>query len=140
MPSPPDMSPNRPYLIRALHEWIVDNGMTPHLLVDATVTGVDVPASVIQNDKVILNVSPGAVQNLELGNERLLMSARFSGKSSRLVIPTVAVIAVYAKENGQGMMFADETGAPPPVKPSGTDPVAPTDTSKPKNSHLKVVK
>lgn len=134
------MSPNRPYLIRALHEWIVDNGMTPHLLVDAGVTGVDVPATVIQNGKVILNVSPGAVQNLELGNEWLEMNARFSGKSCHIVIPAVAVIAVYAKENGQGMMFADETGTPPPVNPDDAGPVDPDNAPKPKNSHLKVVK
>ncbi|MCF6264768.1 MAG: ClpXP protease specificity-enhancing factor [Xanthomonadales bacterium] len=132
----PEMTTNRPYLLRALHQWIVDNGMTPHLLVDAKADGVDVPAQVVQNDKVILNISPNAVQGLDLGNEWIMMDARFSGKPHQLSIPVTAVIAVYARENGQGMMFTDETDAlQPPPEPNGSDSPA-----KPDGSHLKVVK
>jgi len=135
----PEMTPNRPYLLRALHQWIVDNDMTPHLLVDAEAEGVDVPAQVVQNGKVILNVSPGAVQGLDLGNEWILMDARFSGTAHQLAIPVSAVIAVYARENGQGMMFTDEADTlQPPPDPDGADG---TDSpSKPAGSHLKVVK
>ncbi len=139
MPSPQDMSPNRPYLIRALHEWIVDNGMTPHMLVDTEVEGVDVPSAVIQNGKVILNTSPGAVQNLDIANEWLSMDARFSGKSEHIYVPVAAIIAVYAKENGQGMMFADDTDQSPP-KPDGTTTDSALTEAKSRNSHLKVVK
>ncbi|MCF6264605.1 MAG: ClpXP protease specificity-enhancing factor [Xanthomonadales bacterium] len=132
----PEMTPNRPYLLRALHQWIVDNGMTPHLLVDAQADGVDVPAQVVQNGKVILNVSPNAVQGLDLGNEWIMMDARFSGKPHQLSIPVIAVIAVYARENGQGMMFTDEADTlQPPPEPDGSDSPA-----KPAGSHLKVVK
>ncbi len=131
----PEMTPNRPYLLRALHQWIVDNGMTPHLLIDAQADAVDVPAQVIQNGKIILNVSPNAVQGLDLGNEWILMDARFSGKTHQLSIPVSAVIAVYARENGQGMMFADEVDGPETPEPDGSD--SPKQGSP---SHLKVVK
>ena len=139
MSSPVDMSPNRPYLVRALYEWIVDNSMTPHLLVDAEMDAVEVPAALVQNGKIILNVSPRAVQNLEIGKEWLTMDARFSGKAQHILIPVAAVIAVYAKENGQGMMFADEANTPP-GKPDGSNPGASTVDIKTRNSHLKIVK
>ncbi len=130
-----EMTPNRPYLLRALHQWIVDNGMTPHLLIDAEAEGVDVPAQVIQNGKVILNVSPGAVQGLDLGNEWILMDARFSGTAHQLSIPVSAVIAVYARENGQGMMFAEEADELHSPDPDDTNT-----PKKPGPAHLKVVK
>jgi len=130
-----EMTPNRPYLLRALHQWIVDNGMTPHLLIDAEAEGVDVPAQVIQNGKVILNVSPGAVQGLDLGNEWILMDARFSGTAHQISVPVSAVIAVYARENGQGMMFAEDADELHSPDPDGGN--AP---KKPGPAHLKVVK
>lgn len=130
-----EMTPNRPYLLRALHQWIVDNAMTPHLLIDAEAEGVDVPAQVIQNGKVILNIAPGAVQGLDLGNEWILMDARFSGTAHQLSIPVSAVIAVYARENGQGMMFAEEVDELHSPDPGGSN--AP---KKPSPAHLKVVK
>ena len=128
-----EMTSNRPYLLRALYEWIGDNQMTPHILVDAGAPGVEVPRQAVQKGKVILNIDPAAVRELNLGNEWLTFSARFSGRSSNVVVPVEAVLAIYAKENGQGMMFAQDDDAPPP---DGDD-----DTPRPsKRPHLKVVK
>lgn len=128
-----DMTPNRPYLLRALYEWIGDNDMTPHILVDAGFPGVDVPQQAVQKGKVILNIDPAAVRELNLGNEWLTFSARFSGRSSNVVVPVEAVLAIYAKENGQGMMFAREDGPDSPDGP-GDDP------GSPKRPRLTVVK
>ncbi len=106
------MTSSRPYLIRALYQWIVDNGVTPYILVDATVKGVDVPAQFIQDGKVVLNIAPMAVKNLTLGDDEIIFNARFSGKPTDLFVPIEAVLAIYAKENGQGMMFTDEPQGP----------------------------
>jgi len=128
-----EMTPNRPYLLRALYEWIGDNGMTPHVLVDADMDGVEVPEHSIQKGKVILNIDPDAVRDLHLGNEWLTFNARFSGRSYDVVVPVEAVLAIYCKENGQGMMFAQEE---PTDDPDGSD-----DPSGPqKRPHLQVVK
>lgn len=103
------MSSNRPYLLRALYEWVTDNGLTPYILVDATVPQVRVPPGVAKDGKVVLNIAMRAVEKLEMGNEALTFSARFSGVSQYLYIPVVAIIAIYAQETGQGMMLpADE--------------------------------
>jgi stringent starvation protein B len=134
MSSPEGMTTNRPYLLRALYEWINDNGLTPHVLVDAEVDGVDVPDHAIQKGKVVLNIAAGATEQLILDNETICFKARFSGKPYQINVPMDAVIAIYARENGQGMMFAqDESQPPPPV--DGSD-----DDSPPPRSHLKVVK
>ncbi len=127
------MTSSRPYLIRALYQWIVDNGVTPYVLVDALVQGVDVPQQHIQDDKIVLNIAPMAVQGLTLGDDAISFSARFSGKSVNLLVPTEAVLAIYARENGQGMMFNDEPGSNTPP-----DDTSPKD-DKPKPS-LRVVK
>ena len=111
------MTPNRPYLLRALYEWIGDNGMTPHILVDAGAPGVDVPDQAIQKGKVILNIDEAAVRELNLGNEWLTFSARFSGRSFNVTVPVEAVLAIYSKENGQGMMFAQDEGDGSPDDP-----------------------
>jgi stringent starvation protein B len=129
------MSSNRPYLLRALYEWIGDNNMTPHILVDAGVTGVEVPEHAIQKGKVILNIDQAAVRELEMGNEWLTFNARFSGRQHQVSVPVEAVLAIYSKENGQGMMFAQEDELSPP---DGSDPdTGPRPTRRP---HLKVVK
>ena len=125
------MTTNRPYLLRGLYEWIADNGLTPHVLVDAEIEGVDVPVHTIQKGKVILNIASGAVEGLLLGNDSISFKARFQGKPQQISIPMNAVIAIYARENGQGMMFAQEDSDPPPV--DGMD-------DPPPRSHLKVVK
>ena len=130
-----EMTSNRPYLLRALYHWIDDNRMTPHILVEAEHEGVDVPDQAIQKGKVILNIDRAAVQDLDLGNDWLLFKARFSGREYNVSIPVEAVLAIYAKENGQGMMFAqEEDGQPPPGPDDGSDPTPP------KRPHLKIVK
>lgn len=109
MPEVAAMSSNRPYLLRALYEWINDNNLTPYILVDASQPQVRVPPAVVKDGKVVLNIAMRAVERLEMGNEALTFSARFSGVSQYLYVPVAAVIAIYAQETGQGMMLpADE--------------------------------
>ena len=109
------MTSSRPYLIRALYEWIVDNSLTPHLLVDIQVEGVDAPVEFAENGKLVLNLSPRAVRGLSMGNELVTFDARFSGRSRRVSVPVPAVLAIYARENGQGMLFSDrDDGGEPP--------------------------
>ena len=105
------MTSSRHYLIRAMYQWIADNGMTPHLLIDAEQDDVIVPAEHIQNGKIILNIAPMAISSLVLGDDEITFSARFSGQSMGIFIPVGAVLAIYAKENGQGMMFTDDDSA-----------------------------
>ena len=124
------MTSNRPYLLRALYEWILDNDMTPHILVDATVEGLDIPAQYVEDGKIVLNILPSAVHHLELSNEKVSFDARFSGKSCHIIVPVSAVIAIYARENGKGLIFPEE------VMDSKSD-----NTNEPNPKlHLKVVK
>ena len=132
---PGEMTANRPYLLRALYEWIGDNDMTPHILVDAGAQGVEVPDQAIQKGKVILNIDRNAVRDLNLGNEWLTFSARFSGRSFNVTVPVDAVLAIYSKENGQGMMFAQDDSPDTPDGP-GNGPGPDT----PKRPHLTIVK
>ena len=129
------MTSNRPYLLRALYEWIADNQMTPHILVEAGADGVDVPDQAVQKGKVILNVDNSAVRELDLGNEWLSFKARFSGAEHDVTVPIEAVMAIYAKENGQGMMFAQDEEVMPP-----TDPDSDPDGTPGKRRHLSIVK
>ena len=108
----PAMSSNRPYLLRAVADWISDNGLTPYLLVDAAVAGVRVPPHTVREGRVVLNIATRAVSQLELGNDAVRFMARFSGVSHNVVVPIEAVLAVYAQENGQGMMFEPSPGQP----------------------------
>lgn len=118
------MTSNRPYLIRAIHEWLLDNQCTPHLLVDAEAENVDVPRQYIQDGKIVLNIGPNAVEGFRVSNDEVSFLARFSGVSQLVAIPVNAVLAIYAKENGRGMMFEegepepDDSGPKPPPKPS----------------------
>ncbi|MEJ2762052.1 MAG: ClpXP protease specificity-enhancing factor [Gammaproteobacteria bacterium] len=105
------MTSNRPYILRALHEWIIDNGMTPYVLVNAEMPDVAVPEQYVQDGRVVLNVSPTAVKDLLMGNDFVTFSARFSGRPSAVVLPMKAILAIYAKENGKGMIFPEEEGA-----------------------------
>lgn len=142
------MSSNRPYLLRAIYDWISDNNLTPYVLVDAGFAGVRVPPQVVKNGQVVLNLAMRAVANLDLGNEWISFQARFSGVSHSIQIPVQAVLALYAQENGQGMMFpADDEGGdmPPPPAPEPDDsrPAPAADNGdKPKRGapHLRVVK
>ncbi len=114
------MNSSKPYIIRALHEWISDNDFTPLVLVNAEHKDVQIPHGIAEDGKVVLNISYGATKNLELINEGVLFDARFSGVSQNLFIPIDSILAIYARENGQGMMFgeADEGEFPDPPKPS----------------------
>ncbi len=104
------MTSSRPYLIRAIYDWITDNGLTPYLLVDATIEGVDVPRRYVENGRIVLNIAPSATAALSLGSDAVEFSARFGGTPVHLYIPVTAVMAIYARENGQGMMFNEEGG------------------------------
>lgn len=105
------MNSNKPYLLRALHEWILDNGLTPHIIVDIQGQGVDVPPQAIQDGKLVLNIAPRATRNLEMSNESISFEARFAGAPHPIFLPIDAVMAIYARENGQGMMFARDKEA-----------------------------
>ncbi|PWI34677.1 ClpXP protease specificity-enhancing factor [Vibrio albus] len=102
------MTPRRPYMLRAFYEWLVDNELTPHLVVDATMQGVRVPTEFVQDGQIILNLAPRAVGNLEMGNEAVTFNARFGGRPHSVIVPLYAVQAIYARENGAGTMFEPE--------------------------------
>ena len=106
--APTPMTSHRPYLLRALYEWIADNGMTPHLLVDATRADVRVPMSAVKDGRIVLNVAERAVSGLAMDNELIRFSARFGGVSQAVSVPVGAVLAIYARETGQGMALPDE--------------------------------
>lgn len=141
----PRMTSYRPYLLRALTEWINDNGMTPHILVDAGVAGVQVPPGAVHDGRVVLNIAERAVVGLHIDNEWVGFTARFGGVSQPVSVPVGAVLAVYARETGQGMVLPEEA-APPDDGGDGGGPApqrpdAPGDTPPPgKRPHLRVVK
>ena len=135
MTSPTAMTSNRPYLLRALYEWISDNGLTPYILVDATNPGVRVPPGAAKDGKVVLNIAARAVTQFEITNDRIHFLARFGGVSQPVDVPMAGVLAIYAQENGQGMMFSAENA--PPEPPPAT---AKTDEAVAKKPHLRVVK
>lgn len=100
----------KPYLIRALHEWMADHHLTPLLLVNAATEGVQAPRSAVVDGKLLLNISASATSGLELGNDRIAFDARFNGASQHIDIPVAAVLAIYARENGKGMSFTSGDG------------------------------
>ena len=104
------MQSSRGYLIRSLNEWILDSGWTPHLVIDAEIQGVMVPEQFINDGQIVLNITPSAVQNLLIDNEAVSFSARFGGVPMNVFAPMVAILAIYAKENGMGMGFGTEPG------------------------------
>jgi stringent starvation protein B len=130
------LTSRRPYLLRAMHEWITDNAQTPHIVVDATVAGVEVPQAYVRDGKIILNVSHSATHGLTLGNDRVGFRARFGGATHDVVVPVAAILGIYARETGQGMIFAE--GEEPPPEPPAPD--EPTGSEGSRRAHLKVVK
>jgi len=153
------MTSHRPYLLRALYEWIADNGMTPHILVDARQPGVRVPAHTVKDGRVVLNIADRAVARLELDNEGVRFSARFGGVSQAVMVPIPAVLAIYARETGQGMALPEDIAGPaddesiddgmPDERPQleavdGDGPDDPPDGNdpppEPRRGHLRVVK
>lgn len=129
------MTSSRPYLLRAIYQWIVDNGLTPHILVNAEDEQVRVPRQYVEQGKIVLNIAPMAVHGLMLGNEDVTFNARFGGTPMDIYVPMGRVLAIYARENGQGMMFGEEEdGDGPPPDDTGGDAPGPS------RPHLKVVK
>ena len=127
------MSSLKPYLIRAIYEWILDNNLTPHLLIDADHPDAVLPEDFIENGQIVLNIRPEATDALSLGNEDIQFNARFAGKAMHIIVPISQVQAIYAKENGKGMVFDDEN--------DDTPPPAPEPEKKPAGKpHLRVVK
>ncbi len=125
------MTSSKPYLVRALYDWILDNDATPYILIDATLAGVRVPPGIASDGKVVLNLAPQAIQDLEIGNDAIGFSARFGGVAQEVYCPMDALLAIYARENGEGMMFpAEETG----------DAAQDDEPDKPKGPTLKVIK
>ena len=102
------MKPRRPYLLRALYDWIVDSGEIPNILVDAEIEGVVVPQEHVHDGQIVLNISPQAVRNLNLGDEYVMCEGRFSGRSVELVLPITSIRAIYCRDSGQGLAFDDE--------------------------------
>jgi stringent starvation protein B len=140
--TPTAMTSHRPYLLRALYEWIADNGMTPHILVDAQQPGVQVPTHAVKDGRVVLNIAERAVAKLQLDNESVRFTARFGGVSHPVSVPIAAVLAIYARETGQGMALPEDVGG---TGPDDTPPAPPDDSgddgATPKRgSHLRVVK
>ncbi|SQI43214.1 Stringent starvation protein B [Leminorella richardii] len=102
------MTPRRPYLLRAVYDWLLDNGLTPYLVVDATAPNVMVPMEFVRDGQIVLNIAPRSVGNLELGNDEIRFSARFGGVPRKVEVPLAAAMAIYARENGVGMAFEPE--------------------------------
>ena len=99
------MNSSRPYIIRAIYEWIVDNSCTPHLLVDVSIEGVEVPQAYVSDGQIVLNISPSAVVGLEMNNEGVFFNGRFGGVATDISVPIGGILGIYARENGQGMIF-----------------------------------
>lgn len=135
------MTSSRPYLVRAFYDWILDNQCTPYIVVDAEQENVVVPLDCVEEGRIVLNVSPMAVKYLQLGNDCVEFEARFSGKVYTIYVPIDAVMAIYARENGRGMVFGeDESGDDTPPPSVDADKTQKDTKAKGKRSHLKVVK
>jgi stringent starvation protein B len=113
------MTSSRPYLIRAIYQWIVDNGLTPYILVDASDEEMVIPRQYVEDGKIVLNIAPMAIRSLTLGNDEITFNARFGGQPMEVATPVSQVLATYARENGQGMMFQDEEDKQPPPTSGG---------------------
>lgn len=128
------MTSSRPYIMRALYEWIVDNDCTPYVLVDATMAEVMVPQQFVKDGQIVLNISPSAVMDLTVSNESMSFNGRFGGVATDVYVPVAAIVGIYARENGQGMVFEPEESPEPPDE-------TPPDPDKPDGPpSLKIVK
>lgn len=136
------MKSSRPYLLRAIYEWLTDHGLTPYLMVDATAPFVRVPERFIEDGKIVLNIEPNAISHLHMGNEAVEFKARFSGVPYDIYLPIHAIAAIYAVENGRGMVFGEEEddvdgGGDDDNTPSERHPMTSKGSKKP---HLRIVK
>jgi len=125
--------PKRPFLLRAMHQWITECGHTPHVIVDAARDGIEVPRAYVKDGKIVLNLSEGATQRLRLGNNEIEFDARFAGVIHHVRFPVSAVLGVYARETGEGMVFSEQDLGPPPDPPQ-------TEEGGSRRPQLKVVK
>lgn len=133
------MTPSRPYLIRALYDWIIDNNTTPYIVLDAT-RGALVPQEYVEDGRIVLNIATQAVQALQLGNEAVEFKARFAGKVRQVHAPISAVLAIYARENGRGMVFTDDDLGDAAGDDEGGPDGQPPTTPKRDKPNLKLVK
>jgi len=131
------MNSSKPYLVRALYEWILDNATTPYILVDTNSDEVLVPSGIANDGKVVLNLAPAAIENLEITNEHVSFSARFNGVAEIIYCPITSLLAIYARENGEGMMFPAEESDDNAEQPGDAES---SDRAKPKGPTLKVIK
>jgi len=146
------MTPNRPYLLRALFDWICDNNCTPYLLVDATLEDVEVPFEHVEGGRIVLNASSSAVAHFDITDESVSFNTRFSGRDTWINVPMPAVLAIYAKETQEGMTFSPSDypdrkqrtelveSPDPAVEKAESPALEPDEMKKPKPDHLKVVK
>lgn len=136
----------RPYLLRAMHQWMTDSGLTPYVMVDAKLDGVDVPRAQVRDGQIVLNLSYDATRHLDIGAEELRFEARFGGVARSVRVPMMAVISIYARETGEGIVFPPEESPPPPADEGAARGAASSSSAAPSASPaarrpaLKVVK
>ena len=115
------MTPTRPYLVRAFYDWINDNECTPYIVVNAMYEGALIPQEYVEGGQIVLNISISAVQAFNMNNEGIEFSARFGGVARSIYVPMMSIMAIYARENGRGMVFSEEDGeTPPPAESKGS--------------------
>ncbi|MFB2651134.1 ClpXP protease specificity-enhancing factor [Shewanella seohaensis] len=142
------LTPNRPYLLRAYYDWLMDNQLTPHVVVDAFVKGTQVPQQYVKDGQIVLNIAASAVGNLQIGNEFVEFNARFGGVPQQVLLPMASIVAIYARENGAGTVFdiedaylvEEETESTLSVIETNEKPTEPTDEPPKRRSHLTLVK
>ena len=140
------MKPSRPYIVKALYDWLLDSDLTPHLLVDATAADVTIPVQFVEEGQIVMNINPSAVRNFYMDDQAISFNARFSGQPMDVYIPMKALLAIYARENGQGMGFGGEPGIEAYLEEQMSEVEVSVDTEadvkgdKPKRPSLKVVK
>ncbi|NOU51855.1 ClpXP protease specificity-enhancing factor [Pseudoalteromonas sp. JBTF-M23] len=138
------MTPNRPYLLRAFFDWIIDNECTPHLVVNAEYPAVQVPTQFVQDGQIVLNISPSAVTQFAMDNHQLSFNARFGGQPMQVYVPIAAVLAIYARENGEGTVFTQEEFPDDEdvqeTRETQSAESEKAEPEKPKGSHLRVIK
>ncbi|ASF15816.1 ClpXP protease specificity-enhancing factor [Shewanella xiamenensis] len=142
------LTPNRPYLLRAYYDWLMDNQLTPHVVVDAFVKGTQVPQQYVKDGQIVLNIAAGAVGNLQIGNEFVEFNARFGGVPQQVLLPMASIVAIYARENGAGTVFdiedaylvEEEAESALSIIETKDKPTEPTDEPPKRRSHLTLVK
>lgn len=142
------LTPNRPYLLRAYYDWLMDNQLTPHVVVDAFVKGTQVPQQYVKDGQIVLNIAASAVGNLQIGNEFVEFNARFGGVPQQVLLPMASIVAIYARENGAGTVFdiedaylvEEEAESTLSVIETNEMPTEPTDEPPKRRSHLTLVK